>query len=78
MVRKLKASLMPLSWNAREAETTVAAVQLPLITKCPEKYFLIDTETGQVYRGSNEDNPYMPSYKLWKEVPHDLLNNPPV
>ena len=44
------------------------AVKLSVITKCPEKYTLIDNENGRVYQGSNEDNPFMPGYKVWKEV----------
>jgi hypothetical protein len=67
-VRKTKASPAPLVWDSGEAEDLQHAVKLSVITKCPEKYLLIDTETGQVYQGSNEDNPYMPNYKLWKAV----------
>lgn len=67
-VRKTKASPAPLVWDAGEVEDLQHAVKLSVITKCPEKYLLIDTETGQVYQGSNEDNPFMPTYKLWKEV----------
>lgn len=44
------------------------AVHLAVITKCPSKYTLIDNETGRVFNGSNENNPYLPGYKIWKEV----------
>jgi hypothetical protein len=50
------------------AEELEHAVRLSVITKCPEKYLLIDQETGQVYQGSSEKNPYMPNYCLWKPI----------
>jgi hypothetical protein len=43
-------------------------VELSVITKCPEKYLLVDRETGVVYAGTSETNPHMPKYSLWKEV----------
>ena len=67
-VRKIKDSSIPLSWDRGEAEDLEHAVKLSVITKCPEKYLLIDKETGQVYQGSSEDNPFMPTYKLWKAI----------
>jgi hypothetical protein len=45
-----------------------SAIHLAVITKAPEKYILIDTETGQTYRGSDTDNPYLPGYKIWKPI----------
>lgn len=45
-----------------------SAIHLAVITKVPEKYILIDTETGQTYRGSDTDNPYLPGYKIWKPI----------
>lgn len=54
--------------TGRVAEELEQAVHLTVITKCPEKYILIDQETGQSYVGSNEDNPYLPGFKLWKEI----------
>jgi hypothetical protein len=50
------------------AEDLQHAVRLSVITKCPEKYLLIDQETGQIYQGSSETNPYMPNYCLWKPI----------
>jgi hypothetical protein len=44
------------------------AVELSVITRCPEKYLLVDRETGVVYAGTSETNPHMPKYSLWKEV----------
>jgi len=51
-------------------------VKISIITKCPSKYVLIDTETGQVYRGTDKDNPYIEDTKLWEEQrkPKDLSN----
>jgi hypothetical protein len=54
--------------TGRVAEELDSAVHLTVITKCPEKYLLIDQETGQSYVGSNEDNPYLPGFKLWKLI----------
>ena len=42
-------------------------VKLSVITKAPEKYVLIDMETGQVYVGSNQPNPHMSGFSLWTE-----------
>jgi hypothetical protein len=38
--------------NKLEVEDLDKAVELKVITKCPTKWMLIDEETGQVYRGS--------------------------
>jgi hypothetical protein len=66
--RKLVAICAVVAWEDSQDEDLTHAVKLSVITKCPEKYLLVDTETGQVYKGSNEDNPFMPTYKLWKAV----------
>ena len=39
-------------------------VELKVITKCPTKWILIDEETGQVYRGT--DNKEVG--KMWKLI----------
>ena len=54
--------------NGRQATQLDSAVHLTVITKCPEKYILIDQETGQSYVGSDHDNPYLPGFKLWIEI----------
>ena len=38
--------------NNVEVEDLAGSVELKVITKCPTKWLLIDEETGQVYRGS--------------------------
>jgi hypothetical protein len=38
--------------NKIKVEDLDEAVELKVITKCPSKWILIDGETGQVYRGS--------------------------
>ena len=38
--------------NNIEIQELDQAVELKVITKCPTKWILIDEETGQVYRGS--------------------------
>jgi len=38
--------------NKIEVEDLDNPVELKVITKCPSKWILIDEETGQVYRGS--------------------------
>jgi hypothetical protein len=40
------------------------AVDLTIHTKCPEKWLLIDLETGQEYRGSEKPN----LYGKWKRI----------
>lgn len=39
-------------------------IELKVITKCPSKWILIDEETGQVYRGT--DNPKIG--KMWQLI----------
>ena len=46
------------------------AVDLTIHTKCPEKWLLIDLETGQEYLGSNKPN----LYGKWKRI-KDAENN---
>lgn len=38
--------------NKIKVEDLDNPVELKVITKCPSKWILIDEETGQVYRGS--------------------------
>lgn len=47
---------------------SVVPVELSVITKCPEKYLLIDRETGTVYTGTSEVNSHIPKYSLWRKV----------
>lgn len=35
-------------------KTILKSVTLTVKTKCPEKWLLVDRETGQVYQGSEE------------------------
>ena len=44
------------------------AVTLKVHTKCPAKWTLIDTETGQVYQGQ----PTEKYGKMWKMIDTDL------
>lgn len=67
--RKVKnASVFFDSENYSDLSEYTTPVQLSVITKCPEKYLLVDRETGVVYAGTSEVNPHMPMYSLWKEV----------
>jgi hypothetical protein len=66
-VRKLKENQVSFKWPTKEVEELKTPVQLSVITKAPEKYVLVDLETGQVYVGSNQNNPYDPNFKLWIE-----------
>ena len=45
-------------------ESLNTAVDLTIHTKCPEKWLLIDLETGQEYRGQVIPN----EYGIWKRV----------
>lgn len=67
MSRKLKARQVSFGWPEIELPELETAVHLYVITKCPSKYALIDMETGQLYVGSDRDNPYMPNTKIWEE-----------
>ena len=65
--RELVANKIIFEWPIKKVEQLDTAAQLSVITKAPEKYVLIDMETGQVYKGSNEPNPYMSGFSLWIE-----------
>lgn len=65
--RVLKKKQVSFEWHDTDIEELDIAVQLSVITKAPEKYILIDMETGQVFVGSNQNNPYDPNYKTWIE-----------
>ena len=65
--RKLISNKISFQWPSKKVEELDIAIQLSVITKAPEKYVLLDMETGQVYLGSNQNNPYDPNFKLWIE-----------
>jgi hypothetical protein len=67
MTRKLKKKEISFGWPDVEVPELEEAVHLYVVTKCPSKYILVDMETGQVYVGSDRDNPYMPYTKIWEE-----------
>jgi len=50
--------------NGDSAEEYEKAIDLTIYTKCPEKWLLIDLETGQHYMGSPEPN----QYGKWKRI----------
>jgi hypothetical protein len=50
--------------NGGEAVELETAVDLTIHTKCPEKWLLIDLETGQEYIGSEKPN----LYGKWKRI----------
>lgn len=56
--------------NGTEVEEFEKAVDLTIHTKCPEKWLLIDLETGQEYMGSDKPN----LYGKWKRI-KDAVNN---
>ena len=65
--RKLKENQVSFKWPSKDVEELDVPIQLSVITKAPEKYVLLDLETGQVFVGSNQNNPYDPNFKLWIE-----------
>jgi hypothetical protein len=65
--RKILQNKIGFEWQRTDVEELEEPVQLSVITKAPEKYILIDMETGQVYVGSNMVNPYHEGYKVWVE-----------
>lgn len=38
--------------QGRQLKTTEHPVSLTIYTRCPEKWVLVDTETGQTYQGN--------------------------
>ena len=56
--------------NGTEVEEFDNAVDLTIHTKCPEKWLLIDLETGQEYRGSEKPN----LYGKWKRIKDAVVN----
>ena len=56
--------------DGTEVEEFEKAVDLTIHTKCPEKWLLIDLETGQEYMGSDKPN----LYGKWKRI-RDAVNN---
>lgn len=66
--RPIESGSITQAWGSFSAESLTEPVTLSITTKCPEKWLLVDRETGQVYRGSKEDNPFMPEQYLWKPV----------
>jgi hypothetical protein len=66
-IRKLKENQISFKWPDKNIEEIPTPAQLSVITKAPEKYVLLDMETGQIFVGSNQNNPYDPNYKLWIE-----------
>jgi hypothetical protein len=65
--RKLKENQVSFKWPSKDVEELDIPIQLSVITKAPEKYVLLDLETGQIFVGSNQNNPYDPNFKLWIE-----------
>ena len=65
--RKLVSNQISFKWPDKDVEELSTPIQLSLITKAPEKYVLLDMETGQIFVGSNQNNPYDPNFKLWIE-----------
>jgi len=66
-IRKLLSNQISFKWPDKDVEELSTPIQLSLITKAPEKYVLLDMETGQIFVGSNQNNPYDPNFKLWIE-----------
>jgi len=56
--------------NGKTAEEFDEAVDLTIHTKCPEKWLLIDLETGQEYIGSTKPN----LYGKWKRVKDAIID----
>ena len=50
--------------NGNVVEEFDTAIDLTIHTKCPEKWLLIDLETGQEYMGSEKPN----LYGKWKRI----------
>lgn len=51
-----------------EAKELSKPIKLLVKTRVPSKYVLLDKETGQVYIGTEEENPYVKGFGTWKEI----------
>jgi hypothetical protein len=56
--------------NGKEVEELDYAINLTIHTKCPEKWLLIDLETGQEYMGSPHPN----LYGKWKRIKDAIVD----
>jgi hypothetical protein len=54
--------------NKEVLESLEDPVALSVITKCPEKYLLIDREFGTVYRGSSTRSLHTVDTCIWEVV----------
>lgn len=50
--------------NGKDVPDLEKSIDLTIHTKCPEKWLLIDLETGQKYMGSEKPN----LYGKWKRI----------
>ena len=50
--------------NDSEVEELTYPIVLEIRTKCPEKWTLIDNETGEIYQGQNS----IEKYQQWKKI----------
>jgi hypothetical protein len=66
--RDIQAGSIFQAWGNFSSPSLKEPVTLSVTTKCPEKWLLVDRETGQVYQGSAEENPYITSQYLWKPI----------
>lgn len=66
--RDIQAGSIFQAWGSSAVPSLSEPVTLSITTKCPEKWLLVDKETGQVYEGSSEVNPYVASQYLWKPI----------
>lgn len=58
--------------DGREVEELEEAKTLTVYTKCPEKWLLIDTETGEVYTGHVSDGK-----NSWQKTKDSITWTPP-
>ena len=59
------------SKNGIEIDVQSERSTLQVVTKVPTKYILIDSETGQVYRGNSAENKSKCGYDWWLQSPSD-------
>lgn len=61
--------------TGEHAEEYKDATDLDIHTRCPEKWLLIDLETGQMYRGMKSPGPYGKWRRLQRKFKIDAFND---
>tara|TARA_B100001094_G_C17411134_1_gene430257 strand:+ start:161 stop:406 length:246 start_codon:yes stop_codon:yes gene_type:complete len=62
--------------DGREVTELEKVTELKIITKCPEKWSIIDNETGQMYNATGDSTLYKQWKPIYNEHNRDTKNDP--